>query len=49
MPGVTGFDAWPDFSAVEMDGYWFVAEAAAGAVPRSLVSTLVPVLAGAVR
>ncbi len=31
MPGVTGFDAWPDFSAVEMDGYWFAEEAAAGA------------------
>ena len=48
MPGVTGFDAWPDSSAVETDGYWFVAEAAA-AVPRALVSTLVAVLAGAVR
>jgi hypothetical protein len=49
MPGVTGFGAWPDFSAVEMDGYWFVAEAAAAAVPWSLASTLVPGRYGAVR
>jgi cold shock CspA family protein len=44
-----GFDAWLRFSAIEMDGYRFLEEEAAEAAPRSLVSTLISVLAGAVR